>query len=57
MILDTFVILFIICVGLLKKWQLIFYGTSEPPVRLIPKKKLFNQIQAKTKLKQNEKEV
>lgn len=57
MILDTFVILFIICVGLLKKWQLIFYGTSEPPVRLIPKKKLFNQIQTKTKLKQNEKEV
>jgi len=57
MILDTFVILLIFFVGLLKKWQLIFYGTSEPPVRLIPKKKFFNLIQTKTKLKQNEKEV
>lgn len=47
----------IIFVGLLKKWQLIFYGTSEPPVRLLPKKKFFNQTQAKTKLKQNGKEV
>lgn len=45
-------------VGLLKKWQLIFYGTSEPPVRLMPRKKNSNnQIQAKTKLKHNEKEV
>ncbi|XP_027840816.2 uncharacterized protein LOC114122374 isoform X2 [Aphis gossypii] len=43
--------------GLLKKWQLIFYGTSEPPVRLIPKKKFFSQIQKKTKFKQNENEV
>lgn len=53
----SFVILLIICVGLLKKWQLIFYGTSEPPVRLIPKKKFFSQIQKKTKFKQNENEV
>lgn len=53
----SFVILLIICVGLLKKWQLIFYGTSEPPVRLISKKKFFSQIQKKTKLKQNENEV
>lgn len=53
----TFVIVLIISVGLLKKWQLIFYGTSEPPVRLIPKKKFYNQIQTKTKLKHNEKEV
>jgi len=47
----------IMLIGLLKKWQLIFYGTSEPPVRLLPKKKYFNQTLTKTKLKQNEKEV
>lgn len=44
-------------IGLLKKWQLIFYGTSEPPVRLMPRKKLFNQNQTKAKIKLNEKEV
>lgn len=46
-----------IFLGLLKKWQLIFYGTSEPPVRLLTKKKYLNQSSTKTKLKQNEKEV
>ncbi|VVC36833.1 Hypothetical protein CINCED_3A020314 [Cinara cedri] len=44
--------------GLLKKWQLIFYGTSDPPVRLTPsRRKHFNQnLQIKTKLKPGEKE-
>ncbi|XP_050425333.1 neuroendocrine convertase 1-like isoform X2 [Adelges cooleyi] len=43
--------------GILKKWQLIFYGTSEPPVRLTTKKKYVGHSEIKQKSKLNEKEV